>query len=509
MARTSTVVTKTLIESTWANALIADYVSQTDTTAQSVASNVTFNGDVSFTNVPTAGATFPWSYIMYIDGAGDYVAEPNPRTSLTKYSGAVYHTVLEAAQTALNTAGGGVIHHLANSTHYNLGTKLTLKEAVSLSGECLGDYSKPGAVIDITADIVGLELLGGTAGGNRISNLAFTQSHGAGYTSQFIKLVSDSSGSLREDTPVRLDHLYFYQNLFVGTYIEIENDDGIGMDCFEMDNVLMRKGNIGLDIDCDHGGAEWFNGNLIQNLKMYGTAYGIITRQRATPSTINSNTFNHIFYQGIDPGTETAITLDAGSNFWYGVNIWDIPAAKNSIAIDANSTGNTFVGGRIPGTLTGDPLATETRFIGNHHTNTLTLKGTLGTSFYPIISDVRGASWTYTNQPLAENEPNSRFRFYCDLSYAERMRIVARVLTASTSANTPILKIKYSTDDAAFSEVNAANKVHVDIDVVGTKKGDWEIIDSGGVADVILGLFGEGGDGAADPQFGYVGVQVR
>ena len=40
MARTSTVTTQTRITSTWANGLIGDYVSQTDTTAQSLASDL-------------------------------------------------------------------------------------------------------------------------------------------------------------------------------------------------------------------------------------------------------------------------------------------------------------------------------------------------------------------------------------------------------------------------------------------------------------------------------------
>ena len=41
MARTSTVTTQTTISSTWANALITDYVSQTDTSDQDLAGKLT------------------------------------------------------------------------------------------------------------------------------------------------------------------------------------------------------------------------------------------------------------------------------------------------------------------------------------------------------------------------------------------------------------------------------------------------------------------------------------
>jgi hypothetical protein len=132
----------------------------------------------------------------------------------------------------------------------------------------------------------------------------------------------------------------------------------------------------------------------------------------------------------------------------------------------------------------------------------------------PVVLPPTGGGNTWTDMPSAETEFNgaasgSRYRFHYDFTQAKQIRLVRRMATVGASGAKLVLK--YSTDGGStWSYFNAsASGPSVAIDATTSLAGSWVDIDAGGRADVLVGLFGSGGDGATDPIFGAIHMQVR
>jgi hypothetical protein len=118
--------------------------------------------------------------------------------------------------------------------------------------------------------------------------------------------------------------------------------------------------------------------------------------------------------------------------------------------------------------------------------------------------------FTWLNQPQAATEAFGtarETRKKIDLTNANEIRIVAGVMTASTSANTPRIYFNYATSDIAPNTTLTSNSIS--LATAATTATAWESIPSGAKADVWVSLFGAGGDGAADPVITEVALQVR
>lgn len=134
-----------------------------------------------------------------------------------------------------------------------------------------------------------------------------------------------------------------------------------------------------------------------------------------------------------------------------------------------------------------------------------------------VLIPFGGLIGTLTNQTLAEDflGANNAYIWAFDLTSFNQVRLMARVTTASTSANTPILSVKYDTQAGGFSTTVGdysdigGSGVTVSLATTGAKDSGWASITQPAKAEVYLTVTQQGGDGAADPVLGQVAVMVR
>lgn len=95
-----------------------------------------------------------------------------------------------------------------------------------------------------------------------------------------------------------------------------------------------------------------------------------------------------------------------------------------------------------------------------------------------------------------------------DLSKSSEIRLRARVTTASASGNSPRIycgyAASYSTATGDYTELAA-----VPLTSSGYVTSAWATLPAPAVADVYLGFFQQGGDGAEDPALAQIGVELR
>jgi len=122
----------------------------------------------------------------------------------------------------------------------------------------------------------------------------------------------------------------------------------------------------------------------------------------------------------------------------------------------------------------------------------------------PVDIVKHGDTYTWTNMPAALTEhPLGGMRKKVDLTKASKARLITRVTTAG--AANAILKVQYSTDESAWTDLCGTPT----IGTTGTKVGAWTDVPSGAKADVFIRLVGINGDGALDPVFRGVTLQVK
>lgn len=122
----------------------------------------------------------------------------------------------------------------------------------------------------------------------------------------------------------------------------------------------------------------------------------------------------------------------------------------------------------------------------------------------PFVCPLVNASTTWTNMPAAATEFIGNPRTMYDLTHADEVRIVVCVGVAT--ANGATLTIQYSTDETNWSDLTPASP---NLNSTGCKNGEWGVVPAGAKSDVFLRILGQGGNGAADPQFRLVQLQVK
>ena len=121
-----------------------------------------------------------------------------------------------------------------------------------------------------------------------------------------------------------------------------------------------------------------------------------------------------------------------------------------------------------------------------------------------LWQDAALTAWTNMPAALTEFRAILNTRTKLDLTSATQSRITVRVGVAPV-VNAKI-KVQYSTDETTWVDLCSvtmpatANKTNV---------GVWTAVPAGAKADVFIRLVGIDGDGAADPTFGLITLQVK
>jgi hypothetical protein len=139
----------------------------------------------------------------------------------------------------------------------------------------------------------------------------------------------------------------------------------------------------------------------------------------------------------------------------------------------------------------------------------IALKRAIYDSIYAldIIFTAPAAYAQWSNMPAAVTEflGVTCHRTTFNLANADRARIIARVGATAPVANAK-LKIQYSIDDANFSDLCS---VTMPATANLTNIGVWSTIPPAAKKEVYLRLVGIDGDGAIDPTFGRISLQIR
>ena len=120
------------------------------------------------------------------------------------------------------------------------------------------------------------------------------------------------------------------------------------------------------------------------------------------------------------------------------------------------------------------------------------------------------AIWTNMPAALAEFLVTNSYRTKADLTNATQCRVIAN-LTAVGGSATAEIRIQYSLDGTTFLDLGtfANTPAAVIGTTTGLKVGSWATIAAGAKADVFLRVMGINGNGAADPNFQKIVLQVK
>lgn len=122
-------------------------------------------------------------------------------------------------------------------------------------------------------------------------------------------------------------------------------------------------------------------------------------------------------------------------------------------------------------------------------------------------------AWTNKNVALQEFLNTNQRRLTLDLTNATQFRIIMNVTTQGVSGS--VTGVQYSTDSGTtfrgLDNGNSGSNSTVTLSDLGTgsKVTSWTNLAAGAKADVILRIAGSGGDGAADPAFSNISIQLK
>lgn len=139
----------------------------------------------------------------------------------------------------------------------------------------------------------------------------------------------------------------------------------------------------------------------------------------------------------------------------------------------------------------------------------------LGSIMSRAIHTNASASWAATNSPNSEQAFAAATTQYTkvDGTLLRQVRLNARVVTLSASANTPRIYPQYSTDAVNYTTVGAGTVASGDaISLASTGVGkttNWIDLPSGAKADIYWRVAENGGDGTADPALSAVYLEFR
>lgn len=126
----------------------------------------------------------------------------------------------------------------------------------------------------------------------------------------------------------------------------------------------------------------------------------------------------------------------------------------------------------------------------------------------PVIAPQSAVTWS--SQPAAVTElfgaPRSRLRL--DLTGRRQARLTVRTVGAGAAAAQ--LRAQYSTDESVWAYLDGSAGPSAPLGAANTTAaGAWVDLAAAAKADVVLRVVGIDGDGAANPSFGLVTLQVR
>jgi len=120
-----------------------------------------------------------------------------------------------------------------------------------------------------------------------------------------------------------------------------------------------------------------------------------------------------------------------------------------------------------------------------------------------------GSASLWSNMPAALTElwGRTQSRMQYDLTDANQVRLQVNVDTVSSTG--AALRAQYSTDQSSWDYLDGGTGPTVTVDSTGLKVSTWVNVTAGAKGDVFLRVVGIGADGAADPRFGHIQLQVR
>ena len=208
----------------------------------------------------------------------------------------------------------------------------------------------------------------------------------------------------------------------------------------------------------------------------------------------------------------------------------DAPAQRTALGLGTAATtastayaaaSHTHAAGDISsGTIAtarlGSGTANNTTFLRGDNTWATPAGGGGGGSLVSLaIHADATANVTLTNQAVAEQflANNNRNIHKLDLSAANDIRLVARVVTGSASVNSPRLRVRYATvfttTVATYLDIGTS-EVACSLTSTGIADSGWIPIAAGAkLASCFVAVMQIGGDAAADPALGQVVLWVR
>lgn len=138
-------------------------------------------------------------------------------------------------------------------------------------------------------------------------------------------------------------------------------------------------------------------------------------------------------------------------------------------------------------------------------TDTADVTGPIVVTFAALFA---AQAWTDMPAALTELQGSTRNRMKFDMSRYTQAR--ATVRTTAAGASGAEMRIQYSTDQSAWSYLDGAAGPAVAIDAANaTQVGAWVSLSAEARSDVFLRVIGIGGDGAVDPSFNLITLQLK
>jgi len=208
---------------------------------------------------------------------------------------------------------------------------------------------------------------------------------------------------------------------------------------------------------------------------------------------------------GADPYSSLIFNTTIGKT-----RIWDGVAFANAPLL--NPDGGSWAGGSG---YDGNPATIQQNATNRFVTDT---EKTIWSNKAPLIPQeftFIGAltAWTNKNVALQEFLNTNQRRLTIDMANATQFRIILNVTTQGASAS--VTGVQYSTDGGTtfrgLDNGNSGSNSTVTLSDLGTgsKVSAWTNLAAGAKADVILRIAGSGGDGALDPAFSNISLQIK
>ena len=118
-----------------------------------------------------------------------------------------------------------------------------------------------------------------------------------------------------------------------------------------------------------------------------------------------------------------------------------------------------------------------------------------------------GGQWDDMPAELTEFDGSAGYRTQYDLTDATEVRVVVNVETAGSTDSK--IRAQYSTDGSTWNYLDDSSEPSIGVDASGLRVSPWASLASSAKADVYLRIVGLDGDGAADPIFSRIDIQVR